>query len=369
MMARAVGLHHQMSHDEFAMPDIRAFLHGADVILANLESPVASGGRPDALQDPHVTFRAAPRSLDVLKHIGVNVVSLGNNHILDYGDEALVETLEHLDAAGIRRVGAGRTYREANAPLLVEHRGQRVAILAFAFAYSVNTRMASRSRPGIADHRMQRILPRIRRLAASGYNVIVTVHWGFEYRFFPLPYQMRHARRMIDEGARVVLGHGPHYPQGIEAYRGRDIVYSLGNFIFDEPYKFAKRSFIYDAEIGESGGTQNRRIVPVHLPRHVPFVVGGVEARRLEGLIANLGLRYQIAEKEFWQDHSASYLNEICGRVLRGRSWKYLRVLPLSFYGDVGPLGVLRMLGRATVRRLSRTLRRGRRPGQQSARS
>lgn len=350
------------------MPDIRAFLEGADIVLANLESPVATGGIPDALQDPHVTFRAAPGTLDVLKNIGVNVVSLANNHILDYGEEGLVETLEHLDARGINRVGAGRTYREANAPLLMQHGQRRVAILAFGFVYSVNTRRATRSRPGIADHRMERILPRLRRLAASGYLVIVTVHWGFEYRFFPLPFQMRQARRMVDEGAHLVLGHGPHYPQGIEAYRGRDIVHSLGNFIFDEPYKFSKRSFIYDAEIDESGDTQNRRIVPVHLPHHVPNLVVGLEGRRLESLIANLSVRYQQADRRFWQDHSAAYLNEICGRVLRGRSLKYLRVPPLSFYGDVGPLGILRMVTQAALRRVVRSVGKGRRPDQGSAR-
>lgn len=357
MMAREVGRHYEAAPADFAMPEIRALLRGADVVIANLESPVATGGRPDPLQDPHVTFRAAPETLDVLAGIGVNVAALGNNHALDYGEDALVETLQRLDTAGIKAVGAGRNYDEANAPLLLDCHGRRVAVLSYAFIYSVNTRMATRSRPGIADHRVDRILPRIRELAASGYDVIVTVHWGFEYSFYPLPYQMRQARRMIDEGARMVLGHGPHYPQGIEVYRGRDIVYSLGNFIFDEPFKFAKRSFIYDAEIDEWGKTQNRRIVPVHLPLHVPFIVGGTEGQRLENLIANLGMRYQRASREFWRDHSASYLADIGHRVIRGRSLKYLRVPPRSFYRDVSPTAILRRLTPATVVNVARSLR------------
>jgi poly-gamma-glutamate capsule biosynthesis protein CapA/YwtB (metallophosphatase superfamily) len=358
MLAREVGRHLQESPDDFAMPDIRASLAGTDLILANLENPVAKGGRPDPVQDPHVTFRAAPNSLDVLKGIGVTVVALGNNHMLDYGEAALVETLEHLDAAGIKRVGAGRNYEEANAPLLLEYPGRHVAVLSHAFIYSANTRMATRSSPGIADHRMPRILPRIRDLAASGHDVIVTIHWGYEYRFFPLPYQMRHARRMIDAGARMVLGHGPHYPQGIEVYRGREIVYSLGNFIFDEPYKFAKRSFIYRAEIDDSGNTHSRGIVPVHLPNHVPHVVHGTAKRQLEGLVANLGTRYQRTASSFWRDHSAAYLTEIGGRVLRGRSLKYPRVLPPAFfYRDVGITAILRMLKPANLVRALRGLR------------
>ena len=78
----------------------------------------------------------------------MSVVSLGNNHILDYGESALVETLEHLDAAGIKWVGAGRNYEEANRPLLLEIGGRKLAFLSYAFIYSVNSRMASARRVG-----------------------------------------------------------------------------------------------------------------------------------------------------------------------------------------------------------------------------
>ncbi len=360
MLGRDVGRHYLAAPADFAMPDVRAELTGADLVLANLETPVASGGRADRTQDPNVTFRAAPESLGVLTGLGVDVVSLGNNHMLDYGDGALVETLEHLDAAGIGRVGAGRDYAEANRPLVLERAGRRVAILSFGFVYSVNSRMATRTRPGIADHRIWRILPRIRRLAESGHDVIVTVHWGFEYTFFPLPYQMRQARRMIDAGARLVLGHGPHYPQGIEAHRGGEIVYSLGNFIFDEPFEYAKRSFIYRAEIDASGSVGHRRVVPVHLPNHVPRVVEGSSRRQLQELVASLGDRYRHTDDRAWRQHNAAYLRELLGRVVRGRSLKYLTVPPRSFYRDVGPAGTLRLLGAAGLAAASRSLGRGR---------
>ena len=347
MLARDVGAHHARTPGDFAMRDIRAFLAGSDLVIANLENPVATSGTPDPAQDPHVTFRAAPETLNVLKDIGVNVVALGNNHVLDYGEAALIETLANLDAAGIRHVGAGRNYEEANAPLLLDVRGRRVAVLSHAFIYSVNTRMATRTRSGVADHRIDRILPRIRGLAGRGYDVLVTLHWGFEYRLYPLPYQMRQARQMIDAGARMVLGHGPHYPQGIETYAGRDIVYSLGNFIFDEPYRCAQRSFIYDAEIDEHGNALNRRIAPVHLPNHVPHMLEGTDAERVQALIASLGSRYRRASRAFWRGHSAAYLTELGGRVIRNRSLKYLRVPPIAFYRDVGTAGMLRNIGRA----------------------
>jgi poly-gamma-glutamate synthesis protein (capsule biosynthesis protein) len=344
MLARDVGAHYARSPGDFDMPDIRAYLGGSDLVLANLESPVASSGRPEPAQAPHVTFRAAAETLGVLTEIGVTVAALGNNHALDYGESALIETLANLDAVGIGHVGAGRNYEEANAPVLLELRGRRVAVLSYTFVYSVNTRMASRTRAGVADHRLERVLPRIRGLAAEGYDVLVSAHWGFEYRFYPLPYQMRQARRMIDAGARLVLGHGPHVPQGIETHRGRDIVYSLGNFIFDEPYTYAKRSFIYDAEIDERGAIVSRRIAPIHLPHHVPHLVSGEDEAQLRALVAALGQRYSQRTRTFWRDHSASYLTELGGRAIRGRSLKYLRVPPMGFYRDVGATGMLRNL-------------------------
>src|SRR5512132_3919261 len=94
MLAREVGRHYAAAPADFDMPDVRAALGPADIVCANLENPVAIGGRPDPVQDPHVTFRAAPQTLAVLKALGLAVVSLGNNHMLDYGEAALVETLE-----------------------------------------------------------------------------------------------------------------------------------------------------------------------------------------------------------------------------------------------------------------------------------
>jgi poly-gamma-glutamate capsule biosynthesis protein CapA/YwtB (metallophosphatase superfamily) len=355
MLGRDVGRHHAASAADFEMPDVRAFLAGSDIVLANLEAPVAYGGRPDPDQDPHVTFRAAPASLQVLRDLGVTFVSLGNNHALDYGDAALIETIEHLDRASIGHAGAGRNADEANAPWQVELDGGTVSVLSLSMAYSVNTRVATRSRAGVADHRIHRILPRIRDLRRAGHQVIVTCHWGYEYRLHPLPFQARQARQMLDAGASLVLGHGPHYPQGIEHYRGRDIVYSLGNFIFDEPFALSKWSFIYATDVVDAGfRTTNRRIAPVHLSDHVPQVVAGPRKRRLERLLELLAEEYEHASPAFWRELSADYLIELCGRTARTRSLKYLRVPPLSFYRDVSP-AALRLL---EPRRVASAIRR-----------
>jgi poly-gamma-glutamate capsule biosynthesis protein CapA/YwtB (metallophosphatase superfamily) len=344
MLARGVGRHFAEAPGDFTRGGVHDVLRLYDVVCANLENPVGVSGRPCPGQDPNVTFRAHPDTLDVLVSMGVKVVSLGNNHMLDYGEPALLETLDHLDRRGIKWVGAGRNYEEANRPLLMTVKGRRLAFLSHAFIYSVNTRMATRRTPGIADHRPSRIVDAIRRVKAAGHQVIVLMHWGWEYSFYPLPYQMRAARRMIDAGASLILGHGPHYPQGIENYGGGQIVYSLGNFIFDEPHKYANRSFIYGVEIDAAGAPQNREVIPVHLRRHIPTLIEGADKRRLSRVITILGTRYAEKDRRFWRSISASYLTELCGRVARTRSIKYLLVPSVSFYRDVGPAVVLRKL-------------------------
>jgi len=354
MLAREVGRHIEAAPHEFALTDVRGLLRSFDLVCLNLESPVATGGRPDPTQDPHVTFRAHPDALQVVRNLGATMVALGNNHVLDYGEAALSETIEHLDEAGLRHAGAGRNYAEANRPLLMDCGGRQIAFLSYCFIYSANTRMATRTRGGVSDHRLHTIVPRIRELARSGRDVIVSCHWGYEYCLYPLPYQMRIARRLVDAGARLVLGHGPHYPQGIEDYGGGKIVYSLGNFIFDEPHKFSNRSFVYGVEIDRSGRPRTDEIHPVHLRGHVPYMVEGAERGRLERLIANLGARYAEKDRRFWHDLSVKYFTEICGRVARTGSVKYLFVPTPSFYMDVGPAVLLRKLRPAGVMNLSR---------------
>jgi poly-gamma-glutamate synthesis protein (capsule biosynthesis protein) len=359
MLAREVGRHFVAAPEDFRMDDVRGLLKDFDVVCVNLENPVGTRGSPDPVQDPHVTFCAGPETLEVLKGLGVTLVSLGNNHMLDYGAASLVETLELLDAAGIKWVGAGRNYEEANRPLVVDCNGRRIAFLSYAFIYSANTRMADRYRPGVADHRLSRILPRIRELKRSGCDVIVTLHWGREYSFYPLPYQMRQARRMIDNGASLILGHGPHYPQGIEQYRGAQIVFSLGNFIFDEPHKFANRSFIYGAQLDGTGHVQRSEIHPVHLVHHVPALVHGEKKTRLQRLIESLSAVYPRKDRRFWKDISQAYFTDLCGRVARTRSLKYLLVPPWSFYRDVGLAGIARKLRPARVAGVLRGWNRG----------
>jgi poly-gamma-glutamate synthesis protein (capsule biosynthesis protein) len=336
MLDRQVGKHFKEKPQDFRFGELRTVLQDDDLIFLNLENPVGVKGTPNRIQDPNVTFRCHPESLQILKNLGTVVVSLGNNHMLDYGAGTLVETLEHLDAAGIKHVGAGRDYEEANRPLVMEFKGKKIAFLSHVFIYSASTRRARGNRAGVSDYRIDKIISKISELKKSGYQVIVSLHWGIEYSFFPLPYQREQARTMIDRGASIILGHGPHYPQGIEGYKGGEIVYSLGNFIFDEPHRFSNRSFIYGVEITESEDLVNRMVCPVQLLNHVPSLMKGKEADRFRKFILQLENVYEGKSDLFWKRVNNIYFQDIIDRIVRMRSLKFVFLPPLSFYVGVG---------------------------------
>jgi len=345
MLGRSVGARYEARPDDFAMADIRRVLDGHDIVFMNLECPVSSRGRPDPIQKPNVTFCAPPATIQILTGLGVNVVSVGNNHALDYGEEALEDTLSHLTAAGIRWAGAGRNYAEANAPVCFEVKGQRVAVLSHVFIYSASTRMAADGRSGVADHRIEGILRAISKLSCDGYIVIVSVHWGLEYAFHPIPYQRRQARQMIEAGASLILGHGPHYPQGFETHRHGRIVYSLGNFLFDEPYRYSNRSFIYSATLeGNTGKAIEEQITPVRLVAGVPTVMDGPDGQRLHRALDALTRAYQDSSRKQERKISARYFSDIVNRILTMKSLRFLFLPPLSFYQDVGVTGIAQKL-------------------------
>lgn len=336
MLDREVGQHYREKPEDFKLKDIRAILAGYELVFLNLEAPVGINGTPHHIQDPNVTFCSHPDTLHVLKNLGITVVSLGNNHMLDYGPTALYETLEYLDAQGIGHVGAGRNYEEANRPLIIECNGKNIAFLSFVFIYSASTMMAKKNRAGVSEYRVKKILPIIRDLSMSDYQVVVSIHWGKEYSIYPIPYQMEQARRMIDNGASLILGHGPHYPQGIENYQEGQIVYSLGNFIFDEPSKLANRSFIYGVGVTGDNKLKNKQIYPVHINSHVPYFIQGKKKKGLEKLINNLDGIYSRKDKVFWKKINNNYFNDIVNRVVHMKSLKFVFLPPISFYFGVG---------------------------------
>lgn len=208
-----------------------AILDAADVRVANLECVVASGGTPEP--DKPFTFRAQPRAMTVLKR-HFDAVSLANNHSGDYGPAAFAEMLGLLDRAGIGRFGGGHDLAEAHVPLIVERKGLRIALLGYD-EFFPRSFEADVGKPGVAWSEDEQVRLDIAQ-ARSRYHadlVIPFMHWGVEHEPLADARQRALARVMIDAGADAVVGSHPHVTQDVETYRGKPIVYSLGNFVFD----------------------------------------------------------------------------------------------------------------------------------------
>ncbi|WP_164963693.1 CapA family protein [Rubrivivax sp. JA1026] len=234
-----------------------ALLAGADLRIANLECVVARGGRAD---DKPWTFRADPRVLALLRR-HVDAVSLANNHSGDFGREAFAEMLGALKAHGLPYFGGGHDLAEAHRPLIVERRGLRLALLGYD-EYFPRYFEAGHDHPGVAWSEDEQVVFDIRRARTTADLVIPFMHWGEEGRPTANERQRALARLMIDAGADAVVGTHPHIVQDVEFHRGKPIVYSLGNFVFDGFDRPENNTgWVLRLEIGREGVRSLRRAV------------------------------------------------------------------------------------------------------------
>jgi poly-gamma-glutamate capsule biosynthesis protein CapA/YwtB (metallophosphatase superfamily) len=224
----------------------------ADYRIGNLEVP----GRHQAVSRTPARSSASvphPRTLSVLQG-RFDSVSLANNHSGDYGRDAFIETMQHLDRAGIAYFGGGRNLAAAHTPLWIEKKGLKIAVLAYN-EFKPRAFEAGADWPGIAWSEDDQVIADIRAAKAAGADLVIPfMHWGWEKETRPSERQRTFARKMIDEGAALVVGSHPHVTQGAEIYKGKPIVYSLGNFVFDGfDYPEALRGWLLRLKLDKSG--------------------------------------------------------------------------------------------------------------------
>ncbi len=231
---------------------VQQILSGADIAFCNLESALSDRGRA---ADKKYVFRYPPATAAELKDAGFDVVSLANNHSVDYGREALLDTIQALRVQGLSWVGAGENLRRAReARFFIFGRGKartRIAVLAYSNMLPLNF-YASVKRAGTTPALEDLIREDVKAASRRADFTVVSFHWGDELSPTPGPREKTLARLAIDSGADVVLGGHPHVLQGMERYRRGIIAYSLGNFAFP-----SSRS---------SKATSRRRTSPHHTP-------------------------------------------------------------------------------------------------------
>jgi poly-gamma-glutamate capsule biosynthesis protein CapA/YwtB (metallophosphatase superfamily) len=212
-------------------------LKDADVVFGNLETPLTTcpkkviwdfskyGWRGTSKL---IFLKGSPTAAIGLKSAGFNVVSIANNHILDYGIKGLSDTLAVLHKNGILPVGFGRNTRDAASPKLLEVKGVRFAFFACSWACD-----ATFFSPGVAPIRSRMLKKQVKKAKEISDMVVVSIHLGKEFDESPSLATIRLTRSLIEFGADIVLCHHPHVLQKIETYQKGLIAYSLGNFVFD----------------------------------------------------------------------------------------------------------------------------------------
>ncbi len=214
-------------------PELIKIMNDADIMCLNNEFTYSTTGSP--LNGKAYTFRAHPSRVDILKEMGVDIVTLANNHVFDYGETSFLDTLDTLKSADILYYGAGKNLDEAISPVYFDIQGKTLAYVAASRAEKYKmTPQATEDSPGILRcYDTQLFIETIEEASKNADYVIAYVHWGTEYSFELEDVQLSTGRDYLDAGADIVIGAHPHCLQGMEYYNGKPIVYSLGNLWFN----------------------------------------------------------------------------------------------------------------------------------------
>jgi poly-gamma-glutamate capsule biosynthesis protein CapA/YwtB (metallophosphatase superfamily) len=273
---------------------VEPLLKTADVAFVNLECPISDKGNRNPTKE--YTFRGRPALVEGLNSGGIDVVSLANNHTLDYGKAALLDTVARLDDAGVGHAGAGANVSEAEKPAMLRTSAGSVAVLAFTEiipgGFAATSKQAGVNAV-LPNHK--KVVAAIATAAEKADFVIVSFHWGTEYTSEPTQEQRLLAHQAIDAGADLVIGHHPHVIQGMELYHDKLIAYSMGDFVFDHYSRETGEAFVLRVALSPAGAL-SLEATPVYLDEStgVPAPVSGAEADRildrLGALSARLGL-------------------------------------------------------------------------------
>lgn len=274
----------------------------ADVMCLNNEFTYSTGGAP--LEGKMYTFRAKPERVQVLQEMGVDIVKLANNHVYDYGKQALLDTFDTLDNAGISYMGAGRNLAEAMEPVYMELDGKTVAFVAASRAEKNKmTPQATEDKPGILRcYDTTLFLETIVEAREHADFVIAYVHWGTEYSYKLEEAQLTTGKEYLDAGADVIIGAHSHCLQGMEYYDGKPIIYSLGNYWFNEK---TLDTMLLDLHFygDDDGGQLEVRVIPaIQSEYRTRIVTAEEEQERIYSFLEGISVNVEIDETGLVQE-------------------------------------------------------------------
>ncbi len=266
-LARGVNVDLYTGRSESPLRYVAPLISRAAVAFGNLESPLTKRAPRAPTKGPRggsIYLKGNPDYAFLLTEAGFDVLSLANNHIMDYGPQGLDDTIYYLDQEEIKHCGAGENLARASAPAEVDLDGYIIRFIAFSGVEPASY-FAGPGKPGAAALTESAVVSAIGRAKKDANLVVVSLHWGEESMAYPSSEQRRLARRFADAGADLILGHHPHVVQGVESYGSSVIAYSLGNFLFDSRYAARHYSTLLTVEVSRSKGILGFRLIPIYI--------------------------------------------------------------------------------------------------------
>ena len=289
---------------EYPFEKVKDLLSIGDVVFFNLETPITDSTHSLDPKGKYI-LKTPTRYIESIKYAGFTMANLANNHMMDYYEKGLEDTMALLDEYGIVYAGAGMNLEEARKPAIVEVKGLKVAMLGYTdmaeytFAGNPYFKFAAEDeKPGVAPRKMDYILEDVGKIRDEVDLVIVSLHWGVEETFIVLDEMVEFAHKLIDNGVDIILGHHPHQFQGMEIYKDKPIIYSMGNFIFDQNDPENQEGFILFLKY-EDTSFKSLTAVPVRTEAKTQVVLQkGEEAvhilEREKRLCEELGTTFEI---------------------------------------------------------------------------
>jgi poly-gamma-glutamate synthesis protein (capsule biosynthesis protein) len=274
---------------DFFFDDVLSLIKRNDLAFCNLECSVSDSGAP--LNKTYI-FHAKPESLINLEKTGFNIISIANNHTIDWGRDAFIETKCSIERYNMFPVGGGNNQQEARQAVIIERNGLKFAFLGYIDMLLEGLTFLE-DKPAPAWATIDEIINEIKNVRDKVDFVIVSFHWGVEFQPYPTINQTQIAHKLIDKGADLIIGHHPHVLSRIEQYKGKYIIYSLGNFLFDQRKLTQTQSMIFGCSF-DKNGMHSPYFIPIILKNYKPYIAKGVEAKEIIGVIEKLSEGYNV---------------------------------------------------------------------------
>ncbi|WP_394580954.1 CapA family protein [Cytobacillus firmus] len=300
MMGRHVGEVTKRHGADYLFRHVKPYFDASDYVSGNFEHPILKNVASKYEQtDKSIHLYTDMDAIHAVKNAGFTVMNLANNHLMDYGEEGLRDTLDVFDRYNMDYVGGGENRKEAKEHINYQDvNGVRVATLGFTDAFVEGT-IATKDRNGLLSANPDVLFDMIEKAKNEDHGnadlVVVNVHWGQEYDTEATPRQKALAKAMVDAGADIIIGHHPHVLQSFDVYKDGIIFYSLGNFVFDQGWTRTKDSAMVQYNLTEDGKA-TIDVIPLQIEEAAPRLATGY----FDQLRVYRQLTKETAENVYW---------------------------------------------------------------------